>query len=124
LASDAVSFIAAATLFILTVGNVRGFAFTLGLTTLVDLLVVILFTHPLLQLLARTKFFSSGHPWSGFDSKALKASGYIGRGQFRVAPSLPQGKSKKVSKEASTRQTIAERKAQAALDEAEKTGGR
>ena len=124
LASDAVSFIAAATLFILTVGNVRGFAFTLGLTTLVDLLVVMLFTHPLLQLLARTKFFSSGHPWSGFDSKALKASGYIGRGQFRVAPSLPQGKSKKVSKEASTRQTIAERKAQAALEEAEKTGGR
>ena len=124
LASDAVSFIAAATLFILTVGNVRGFAFTLGLTTLVDLLVVMLFTHPLLQLLARTKFFSSGHPLSGFDSKALKASGYIGRGQFRVAPSLPQGKSKKVSKEASTRQTIAERKAQAALDEAEKTGGR
>jgi preprotein translocase subunit SecD len=124
LASDAVSFIAAATLFILTVGNVRGFAFTLGLTTLVDLLVVILFTHPLLRLLARTKFFSSGHPWSGFDSKALKASGYIGRGQFRVAPSLPQGKSKKVSKEASTRQTIAERKAQAALEEAEKTGGR
>ena len=124
LASDAVSFIAAATLFILTVGNVRGFAFTLGLTTLVDLLVVMLFTHPLLQLLARTKFFSSGHPWSGFDSKALKASGYIGRGQFRVAPSLPQGKSKKVSKEASTRQTIAERKAQAALEEAEKAGGR
>jgi preprotein translocase subunit SecD len=124
LASDAVSFIAAATLFILTVGNVRGFAFTLGLTTLVDLLVVILFTHPLLQLLARTKFFSSGHPWSGFDSKALKASGYIGRGQFRVAPTLPQGKALKVSKEASTRQTIAERKAQAALEEADKTGGR
>lgn len=124
LASDAVSFIAAATLFVLTVGNVRGFAFTLGLTTLVDLLVVILFTHPLLQLLARTKFFSSGHPWSGFDSKALKASGYIGRGQFRVAPTLPQGKALKVSKEASTRQTIAERKAQAALEEANKTGGR
>ena len=124
LASDAVSFIAAATLFILTVGNVRGFAFTLGLTTLVDLLVVILFTHPLLQLLARTKFFSSGHPWSGFDSKALKASGYIGRGQFRVAPSLPQGKALKVSKEAATRQTIAERKAQAALEEADRAGGR
>jgi preprotein translocase subunit SecD len=124
LASDAVSFTAAATLFLLTVGNVRGFAFTLGLTTIVDLIVVLLFTHPLLQLLARTKFFSSGHPWSGFDSKALKASGYIGRGQFRVAPTLPQGKALKVSKEASTRQTIAERKAQAALEEADKAGGR
>lgn len=124
LASDAVSFTAAATLFLLTVGNVRGFAFTLGLTTIVDLIVVLLFTHPLLRLLARTRFFSSGHPWSGFDSKALKASGYVGRGQFRVAPSLSQGKALKVSKEAATRQTIAERKAQAALEEAEKTGGR
>ena len=124
LASDAVSFTAAATLFLLTVGNVRGFAFTLGLTTIVDLIVVLLFTHPLLQLLARTKFFSSGHPWSGFDSKALKASGYVGRGQFRVAPSLPQGKALKVSKEAATRQTIAERKAQDALEDADRTGGR
>ena len=124
LASDAVSFTAAATLFLLTVGNVRGFAFTLGLTTIVDLIVVLLFTHPVLRLLARTKFFSSGHPWSGFDSKALKASGYVGRGQFRVATSLSQGKALKVSKEAATRQTIAERKAQAALEEAEKTGGK
>jgi preprotein translocase subunit SecD len=124
LASDAVSFTAAAVLFFLTVGNVRGFAFTLGLTTLVDLLVVLLFTHPLLRLLARTKFFSSGHPWSGFDSKALKASGYVGRGQFRVAPSLSAGKAGKVSKEAATRQTIAERKAQQAIQEAEKSGGK
>ena len=123
LASDAVSFTAAATLFLLTVGNVRGFAFTLGLTTIVDLIVVLLFTHPLLRLLARTRFFSSGHPWSGFDSKALKASGYVGRGQFRVAPTLSQGKALKVSKEAATRQTIAERKAQAALEEADKSGG-
>jgi preprotein translocase subunit SecD len=123
LASDAVSFTAAATLFLLTVGNVRGFAFTLGLTTIVDLIVVLLFTHPLLTLLARTKFFSSGHPWSGFDSKSLKAAGYVGRGQFRVAPSLSSGKVLKVSKEAATRQTIAERKAQAAIQEAEKTGG-
>jgi preprotein translocase subunit SecD len=123
LASDAVSFTAATTLFLLTVGNVRGFAFTLGLTTIVDLIVVFFFTHPLLRLLARTKFFSSGHPWSGFDSKALKASGYVGRGQFRVTPTLSQGKALKVSKEAATRQTIAERKAQAALEEADKSGG-
>ena len=124
LASDAVSFTAAATLFLLTVGNVRGFAFTLGLTTIVDLIVVVLFTHPLLRLLARTKFFSSGHPWSGFDSKALKASGYVGRGQFRASPSLSPGKAGKVSKEAATRQTIAERKAQQAMQEADKSGGK
>ncbi len=124
LASDAVSFTAAATLFLLTVGNVRGFAFTLGLTTIVDLIVVVLFTHPLLRLLARTKFFSSGHPWSGFDSKALKASGYMGRGQFRTSTNLSPGKAGKVSKEAATRQTIAERKAQQAAQEAEKSGGK
>jgi preprotein translocase subunit SecD len=124
LASDAVSFTAAATLFLLTVGNVRGFAFTLGLTTIVDLVVVLLFTHPLLRLLARTRFFSSGHPWSGFDSKALKASGYVGRGQFRVAPTLSAEKAGKVSKEAATRQTIAERKAQRAIQEADKSGGK
>ena len=122
LASDAVSFTAAATLFLLTVGNVRGFAFTLGLTTIVDLIVVLLFTHPLLQLLARTKFFSSGHPWSGFDSKALEASGYVGRGKFRVAESLASGKAEKASKEATKRQTIAERKAEAAIAAAKKTG--
>ena len=122
LASDAVSFTAAATLFLLTVGNVRGFAFTLGLTTIVDLIVVLLFTHPLLQLLARTKFFSSGHPWSGFDSKDLRAAGYVGRGQFRVSESLGSGKAEKASKEATKRQTIAERKAQQAMAEAKKTG--
>jgi preprotein translocase subunit SecD len=122
LASDAVSFTAAATLFLLTVGNVRGFAFTLGLTTIVDLIVVLLFTHPMLQLLARTKFFSSGHPWSGFDSKALKASGYAGRGKFRVADTLASGKAEKASKEATKRQTIAERKAEMAIAEAKKTG--
>src|SRR5690606_32536030 len=54
LVSDAVSFLAAVVLYILAVGNVRGFAFTLGLTTLVDLLVVLIFTHPIMVLLART----------------------------------------------------------------------
>jgi preprotein translocase subunit SecD len=122
LASDGVSFTAALTLFLLTVGNVRGFAFTLGLTTIVDLIVVLMFTHPLLRLLARTKFFSSGHPWSGFDSKALEASGYVGRGKFRVSDSLASGKIEKASKEAEKRQSIAERKAQAAIAAAKKTG--
>lgn len=124
LASNTVSFTAAISLFLLTVGNVRGFAFTLGLTTLVNLVVVALFTFPFLRILARTKFFSSGHSWSGFDSKHLKASGYIGRGQFRKADTLASGKIEKASGEAERRQTIAERKAQAAFAEAEKTGDR
>ncbi|WP_380168297.1 protein translocase subunit SecD [Jannaschia sp. R86511] len=71
LASDAVSFLAAATLYLLAVGGVRGFAFTLGLTTIVDLLVVFLFTKPLVTLLARTKFFGGGHKLSGFDPEHL-----------------------------------------------------
>lgn len=109
LVSDGVSLLAAVTLYVLTVGNVRGFAFTLGLTTVVDLVVVAAFTHPLLQLLANTKFFSSGHKWSGFEVKS--GSGYVGRGQFRVAASVTEAKTKKTSREANRRQTIAERKA-------------
>ncbi|MEV7729186.1 protein translocase subunit SecD [Streptomyces sp. NPDC087917] len=73
LVSDFVSFLAAAVLFIVTVGKVQGFAFTLGLTTLLDVVVVFLFTKPVMTLLARTKFFSSGHPWSGLDPKRLGA---------------------------------------------------
>ncbi|MFD6940835.1 protein translocase subunit SecD [Streptomyces goshikiensis] len=73
LVSDFVSFLAAAVLFIVTVGKVQGFAFTLGLTTLLDVVVVFLFTKPVMTLLARTKFFSSGHPWSGLDPRRLGA---------------------------------------------------
>lgn len=71
LVADFVSIIAAVLLYFFAVGGVRGFAFTLGLTTLVDLIVVFVFTHPLVSILARTKFFSSGHPLSGFSSKSL-----------------------------------------------------
>jgi len=110
LVSGAVNFLAAIVLFALAVGNVRGFAFTLGVTTVVDLLIVVLFTHPVLQLLARTRFFSSGHPWSGLDGSALGAV-YRGRGEFRVDPTVSKGKREKISKEASKRQSIAERKA-------------
>ncbi|MEV6569119.1 protein translocase subunit SecD [Streptomyces kronopolitis] len=73
LVSDFVSFLAAAVLFIVTVGKVQGFAFTLGLTTVLDVVVVFLFTKPLMTLLARRKFFADGHPWSGLDPKRLGA---------------------------------------------------
>ena len=71
LASDSVSFLAAMVLYLTAAGNVKGFAFTLGLTTIVDLVVVMLFTHPTLALLARTKFFGQGHPASGLDPRQL-----------------------------------------------------
>jgi preprotein translocase subunit SecD len=71
LVSDTVSFLAALLLYILSEGDVRGFAFTLGLTTLVDVLVVFLFTKPMITLLARTKFYGQGHPLSGLDPGRL-----------------------------------------------------
>lgn len=110
LVSDGVSLLAAVTLFLLTVGNVRGFAFTLLLTTLIDLVVVVLFTHPILQLLSTNKFFLSGSKWSGFETKAFASGGYIGRGKFRKPEDTP--KAKRSSNEATKRQTIAERKSQ------------
>lgn len=73
LVSDFVSFLAAAVLFIVTVGKVQGFAFTLGLTTVLDVVVVFFFTKPLMTLIARRKFFASGHKWSGLDPKSLGA---------------------------------------------------
>lgn len=87
LASDAVNVIAAVVLYVLSTGGVRGFAFTLGLATLLDLMVVFLFTHPLLQALVRTRFFGKGHPWSGLDPAALGRSvpAYAGRGRVRTA---------------------------------------
>ncbi|NUS71774.1 MAG: protein translocase subunit SecD [Corynebacteriales bacterium] len=59
LSADAVSFLAAAVLYILAIGAVKGFAFTLGLSTIVDVLIVFWFTHPLVVLLSRTKIFAS-----------------------------------------------------------------
>ncbi len=85
LVADGVNFLAALTLYALASSSVRGFAFTLGLTTLIDLLVVFLFTHPLLTLLTRLPFFRDGHPWSGLDPRRLGVDPklrYAGRGRF------------------------------------------
>lgn len=113
LASDAIFILAAVILFIFAVANVRGFAFTLGLTTIVDIIVVTLFTHPMMTLLGRTRFYREGHPASGLDPRALGAV-YRGRLQFREPVVQGKGASKKNKgsrKEAERRQTIAERKA-------------
>lgn len=110
LAAKSINLISAVVLYILAIGNVRGFAFTLGITVVIDVLVVVLFTHPMMQLLATTRFFSSGHPLSGLDPNALGAV-YRGRAQFRTP--VIAGKNG-ASREAIKRQTIAERKAEAA----------
>jgi preprotein translocase subunit SecD len=73
LVSDTVSFLASALLWLFSIGDVKGFAFTLGLTTLIDVVVVFLFTKPTVTLLARTKFFGQGHRLSGLDPARLGA---------------------------------------------------
>ncbi|CAM5509525.1 MULTISPECIES: protein translocase subunit SecD [Streptomyces] len=89
LVSDFVSFLSAAVLFVVTVGKVQGFAFTLGLTTLLDVVVVFFFTRPLLTILARKKFFASGHPWSGLDPKRLGVKPPLRRSR-RTVPADPK----------------------------------
>ncbi len=84
LVSDTVSFLAAALLYYFSIGDVRGFAFTLGLTTVIDVLVVFTFTHPVMTLLARTTFFGGGHPLSGLDPVRLGA-----RAPWRGGPRAP-----------------------------------
>jgi preprotein translocase subunit SecD len=94
LVADGVNFLAALTLYALASSSVRGFAFTLGLTTLIDLLVVFLFTHPVLTLLARRPFFRDGHAWSGLDPRRLgvpTSVRYAGRGRFTSPAPVPAG---------------------------------
>jgi preprotein translocase subunit SecD len=67
LAADTISLLAAVVLFIFAIGAVKGFAFALGLATVIDIFVVFFFTKPMVTLLARTKFFGQGHKLSGLD---------------------------------------------------------
>lgn len=94
-ASKAVNMLAAVILYILAVGSVRGFAFTLGLTVIVDVILVILFTHPMLQVLARTHFFGHGHPWSGMDPRQLGVKMAAYRGAMGLDLEKAKEKSKK-----------------------------
>ena len=67
LSADTVSFLAAAILYYFAAGDVRGFAFTLGLSTILDLVVVFLFTHPLISVLSRSRAFGSAR-FTGLDA--------------------------------------------------------
>ncbi|HEY0949730.1 protein translocase subunit SecD [Nocardioides sp.] len=71
LAADAVSLLAAIVLYIFATGVVKGFAFTLGLSTLIDLAIFFWFTHPLVTVLGKYSFFNRGHKLSGLDAEAL-----------------------------------------------------
>jgi preprotein translocase subunit SecD len=71
LAADAVTILAAVVLYIFAAGVVKGFAFALGLSTLIDLAVFFWFTHPMVSWLARFPFFNKGHKLSGLDAENL-----------------------------------------------------
>lgn len=107
LSAKFINLLSAVVLYFIAVGSVKGFAFTLGLTTIIDVLVVLLFTHPMLQLLAQTRFFAGGHPLTGLDPEALGAV-YRGRAEFRFSADRRRAGA---SREAAKRQTIAERRA-------------
>ncbi len=81
LSADFVSFLAAAVLYFLAAGAVKGFAFTLGLSTLVDLFIVLVFTHPLVAWLSRFSWFTSSR-FSGLRRFATKAAGVGEAGRY------------------------------------------
>ncbi len=86
LASKAVNLLAAVVLYFASVGNVRGFAFTLGLTAVSDLLITFLFIHPLMVLLGRKDYFRNGGRFSGMDPVALGSTPlYRGAGRIRTS---------------------------------------
>ena len=115
LVSDAVNLVAAVVLYLLAVGGVQGFAFTLGVTTIIDIAVIFLFTHPMMELLIRTRFFGEGHKFSGLDPEHLGAKSslvYAGRGRV-VARGDSASKNKE--DEAGEGLSIAERRRAARL---------
>ncbi len=89
LVSDTVSFLAAVVLYQFAIGDVQGFAYSLGLTTLIDVLVVFGFTKPVVTLLARTTFYGDGHRWSGLDPARLGARA---PGRSPAQPARPRGR--------------------------------
>ncbi|MEI2821514.1 MAG: MMPL family transporter [Marmoricola sp.] len=81
LAADAVSSLAAIVLYVFAIGVVKGFAFALGLSTVIDLVVFFFFTKPIMTILARRTFFNGQHKMSGLSEETLGIDApYQGRG--------------------------------------------
>ncbi len=78
LAADFVSLLAAVVLYFLSVGSVRGFAFVLGLTTLIDVLIAFWFTHPLVVIMGRWSWMQRGSKLTGLDSGRLGGASLTG----------------------------------------------
>lgn len=121
--SKSINVLAAVVLYVLADATVKGFAFTLGLTTLIDVFIFVIFTHPVMQLLVRTKFFGEGHKLSGLDPESLGAV-YHTRTQYRQVETASAGRGARNARsraEADRRQTIAERKRAEALTSSDST---
>ena len=71
LAADFVSILAAAVLYFISVGSVRGFAFVLGLTTIIDIIVAFWFTHPIVVWISRTGWMQRGSRLTGVDARRM-----------------------------------------------------
>jgi preprotein translocase subunit SecD len=84
LAADAVSLLAAIVLYIFAIGVVRGFAFALGISTLIDVIVFFWFTKPTVTLLARRTFFNSGSRYSGLSPETLGVDLLPGQAQSQL----------------------------------------
>jgi preprotein translocase subunit SecD len=78
LAADFVSLLAAVVLYFLSVGSVRGFAVVLGLTTLIDILVAFLFTHPVVVLMGRSRWMQKDSRWTGLDAARVSGASLTG----------------------------------------------
>ncbi|ACZ30693.1 protein-export membrane protein SecD [Xylanimonas cellulosilytica DSM 15894] len=93
-AAKAVNLISAVILYFLAVGGVQGFAFTLGLTTVIDVMVVVWFTHPVMELLAKVRFFRDGHIASGLNRGRLALTAakprYAGAGRVAMPASVSE----------------------------------
>ena len=88
LMADGVSLLSAIVLFVLSVDQVKGFAFTLGLTTVIDLVICFFFTHPVVTLLGRTRFWGRGQRGSDLEAEhmGVTESQLLGRRSRRLVP--------------------------------------
>ncbi|MDQ2837043.1 MAG: protein translocase subunit SecD [Actinomycetota bacterium] len=121
LSADTVSFLAAATLYYFAAGDVKGFAFTLGLSTILDLVVVFLFTHPLVALFSRSAAFGSAK-FTGLDH--VRPGGIASRDQRSSAPELVAagvGSTGSVSRPAASSQSATSRSTGAATSRSKPT---
>jgi preprotein translocase subunit SecD len=91
LAADFVSLLAAVVLYWLSVGNVRGFAFALGLTTVVDVIVAFFFTRPLVAIMCRSRWMARGGALTGVSPERLGASTLDGNRREKGVPRKSSG---------------------------------